>query len=90
MVLLMLTNELYLTVLPIVHTSSGLTEETLTLFPSKDFATSFFPEEVDKYLDMFKVRAERYLTGGNVLKYDFFKEDTDDGRVVVRVIQSVR
>ena len=48
------TIDLYLSVLPIVHISTdtpfmrfGHTEQVLTLFPSKDFATEFYPDQID-------------------------------------------
>jgi hypothetical protein len=85
----MATNELYLAVLPLVHISSGLVEETLTLYPDKNFATQFFPDEVDGYITMFKSRAEKYLIGGHVTGYAFDKEVTNDNRVIVRVTQNV-
>jgi hypothetical protein len=89
-------NDLFLAVLPLVHVSRtgplgyGLTEETLTLFPDRGFATEFFPDEVDMFIDAFKSRAEKYLTGGRVTGYEFSKEPTGDGRVIVRVVQNVR
>ena len=49
----LMPNDLYLVVLPLIHLSSGLTEQTLTLLPSKDFATEFFPNEVDGYVNDF-------------------------------------
>ncbi|MGA7139177.1 MAG: hypothetical protein WBZ14_15995 [Terriglobales bacterium] len=84
--------ELYLAVLPFVHLSVnfGLTEQVLTLFPNRDFATEFFPDEVDRYILTFEKRANEYLLGGHVIGYKFTKEETKDGRVVVRVTQSVR
>jgi hypothetical protein len=88
-------NELYLAVLPLVHISLnqvlgyGLTEQTLTLFPDKNFATLFFPDEVENYIQAFKTRADKYLTGGHVIGYDLYKEPTDDNRVIVRVMQNV-
>ena len=82
-------NELYLVVLPLVHVSSGLTEQTLTLLPGKDLATEFFPDEVDQYLEMFRDRSNKYLTGGHVTGYEFHKENTPEGRVIVRVVQNV-
>jgi hypothetical protein len=82
-------NELYLVVLPLVHVSSGLTEQTLTLLPSKDLATEFHPNEVNQYLEMFRDRANKYLIGGHVVGYEFHQETTDDGRVIVRVVQNV-
>ena len=47
-----MTNELYLTVLPIIHMGQafGLTEQVLTLFPDRNFATEFFPDEVEGYV----------------------------------------
>jgi hypothetical protein len=87
-------NVFYLSVLPLVHVSQtavgyGLTEQTLTLFPDRNFATEFFPDEVETYIDAFKWRAEKYLVGGHVIGYEFSQEPTDDGRVLVRVIQNV-
>ena len=72
------TNDLYLAVLPLVHLGEnyGRTEQVLTLFPNKDFATRFYPEDVDNYITMFKYRADNYLTGGRVLRYEFIKEST--------------
>jgi len=91
------SNELYLAVLPLIHISTagplgfGLTEQTLTLFPDRAFATEFFPDEVEGYVLTFKNRAEKYLTGGHVTGFEFIQEPTDDGqRVIVRVVQHVR
>jgi hypothetical protein len=90
------SNELYLAVLPLVHITLnqvlgyGLTEETLTLFPDRSFATEFSPDEVDNYIVAFESRAKKYLTGGHVTGYEFHKEQTDDGRVIVRVLQNVK
>ncbi|HWF03162.1 MAG TPA: hypothetical protein VHA06_05715, partial [Candidatus Angelobacter sp.] len=67
-------NELYLMVLPLVHLDTGLTEQTMTLFPDKAFATEFFEDEVDLYVSMFKSRANKYLIGGHVLAYEFYPE----------------
>ena len=36
------SNELYLTVLPLIHLGNGLTEQSLTVFPDRNFATEFF------------------------------------------------
>lgn len=82
-------NELYLTVLPLVHLDTGLTEQTLTLFPDRSFATEFFEDEVELYVSMFKTRANKYLIGGHVAAYEFHQESNGDGRVIVRVVQSV-
>src|SRR5271165_7205483 len=89
------SNDLYLAVLPLIHISAnpslgfGLTEQTLTLFPDKSWATEFFPNEVEDYIRTFEARANKYLTGGNVIGYEVHKEPTDDGRVIVRVTQRV-
>ena len=67
----------------------GLTEQTLTLFPDKNLATEFFPDEVEAYMLTFKNRGDKYLTGGHVKKYEVSTEPTDDGRVIVVVTQHV-
>lgn len=82
-------HELYLAVLPLVHVETGLTEQTLTLFPDKQFATEFFKDEVELYISMFKSRANKYLVGGHVVAYEFHEESNGDGRIIVRVVQSV-
>jgi hypothetical protein len=89
------SNELFLAVLPLIHVSPntylgyGMTEQTLTLFPDRKFATQFFPDEVDNYILAFESRAQKYLSGGHVTGYVVNKESTGDGRVVVRVVQHV-
>lgn len=89
------SNELFLTVLPLIHVSTnaflgyGLTEQTLTLFPDKNLATKFFPDEVDGYILAFQSRAQKYLVGGHVIGYDVKKEETEDGRIIVKVVQHV-
>jgi hypothetical protein len=89
-------NDLYLAVLPLVHISLnkilgyGLTEETLTLFPDKNFATEFTSEEVQTYIELFGSRANKYLVGGRVIDYEFVKEEVGGGRYIVRVKQNVR
>lgn len=82
-------NELYLAVLPLVHLDTGLTEQTLTLFPDKQFATEFFKDEADLYINMFKSRANKYLVGGHVVAYEFHQESNGDGRIIVGVVQNV-
>ena len=86
----MATNDLFLTVLPLIHLGRefGKTEETLTLFPDRNFATEFFPDEVEGYVTTFKNRIQ-YLIGGHSKNYEVFTENTDDGRVIVRVVQHV-
>ena len=83
------SNDLYLVVLPLIHISSGLVEQTLTLLPNRDFATEFFQDELDGYLNMFTNRANKYLTGGHVTSYDARPESIGNGRFVVRVVQNV-
>jgi hypothetical protein len=60
------TNELYIAVLPLIHLSVnyGLAEQTLTLFPDRNFATAFLPAEVDGYILAFESRAKKYRVGG--------------------------
>lgn len=88
------SNVLYLAILPIIHVSNtqffgfGLTEEILTLFPDKTFATEFFPDEVDGYVETFNNRL-KFMTGGHVKSWSVIKEPTADGRVIVRVVQHV-
>ena len=85
------SNVLYIAVLPFIHMGSnfGLTEQVLTLFPDRSFATEFFPDEVDGYILTFEHRANKYLIGGHVTSYQFQKVDTGDGRVIVQVTQNV-
>jgi hypothetical protein len=88
----MRTNELYMAVLPLIHLTDrfGMTEQVLTLLPSKDLATEFYPDEVEGYILTFQNRADKYLTGGHVKEgYGFHKETTEDGMVIVRVTQNV-
>ena len=85
------TNELYLAVLPLIHlgrTEFGKTEEMLTLFPDRSFATEFFPDDAEAYIATFKNRI-KYLIGGHSKDYEVHPENTDDGRVIVRVVQHV-
>jgi hypothetical protein len=82
-------NTLYLVVLPLIHLNTGLTEQTLTLLPNREFATEFFEDEVDSYIKMFENRANKYLTGGHVTDYKLDPERIADKRFIVRVIQYV-
>jgi hypothetical protein len=84
--------ELYLAVLPLVHLGMnqyGLTEQVVTLLPGRALATEFFSDEVEMYQSMFERRANQYLTGGHVTGYVFEREETTDGRWIVKVIQNV-
>ena len=84
-------NELYVAVLPMVNLSErfGHTEQFLTMFPDRKFATEFFEDEVDAYISTFERRANQYLVGGHVKSYSFKKEPIGDGRVIVTVVQHV-
>jgi len=84
-----LVNELYLTVLPMVHMNTGATEQVLTLTPDRNFATEFFADEVDNYVNFFQRRTQ-YFVGGHVESYTLAKEKTIRGLFVVRVTQNVR
>ena len=64
-------------------------EQVMTLFPHRDFATKFFGDEVDKYIDGFALQANKFLVGGHVTGYQYVKEATDDGRFIVKVVQIV-
>ena len=87
-------NVLYLAILPLIHVSLnqslgfGLTEQVLTLLPDKNFATEFFEDEVDGYITTFEHRTQ-FLTGGHVTGWEVHKEQTANGRVIVKVIQHV-
>ncbi len=85
------SNELYLVVLPIIHLTQafGLTEQILTLLPGREMATEFYRDEVDGYIATFKNRANQYLIGGHVKRYDAELQDIGDNRVVVKVVQVV-
>jgi hypothetical protein len=83
-----IVNELYLTVLPMIHMNTGATEQVLTLTPERSFASEFFPDEVDTFVSFFKNRTQ-YLVGGHVTDYTLTKERTAQGLFVVRVTQHV-
>lgn len=84
-------NDLWLVVLPMVHLAVhnyGSTEEVITFLPDKNFATAFFPDEVENYVRIVKNRT-KHLIGGHVTGYSFHEEETGDGRLYVRVVQIV-
>jgi hypothetical protein len=84
-------NELYFVVLPMIHmgqTQFGVTEDVLTLMPDINFATRFFPNEVDGFVATFRNRL-KHMVGGHVQAYDIYKDELEDGRLVVRVVQYV-
>jgi hypothetical protein len=67
------SNELYLTVLPLVHFSRFFagehSEQVMTLLPDRNFATEFFPDEVDNYIKSFQAATDAKFTGGHVKGY---------------------
>ena len=84
-------NELYFAVLPQITVSGmsfGKTEQMLTLLPERNFATLFFPDEVDTFIQVFNNRLG-HLVGGHVTGYKLEKVSTEDGRTVVKVTQDV-
>jgi len=66
----------------------GAVEQVLTLMPDPNFASRFFPDEVESYMLTFSHRT-KYFTGGHVKDYELFKERQADGRIIVRVVQYV-
>jgi hypothetical protein len=64
------------------------TEQVLTLFPDRTFATSFYADEVELYINVFRQMVPS-LMGGHVTHYELIQQPTDDGRVVVMVEQHV-
>ncbi len=87
----LILNELYLAVLPMIRLGESPypVEEVLTLYPDKNFATNFFPDEIGFFLNLIKKRTQ-HLMGGHVVRYDFATEQMEDGRQIVRVTQVVR
>ena len=83
-------NILYLATLPLFHLGPGIprAEEVFTLYPDRDFATQFFPDELNRYKDTFKFLVQQ-LKGGHVIGYDFIEEDAGNGRIILQVIQNV-
>ena len=60
----------------------------MTLFPSKEFASEFFPDEAEYYLDLVRSYVNS-ITGGRVIRYEVSPENTADGRIIVKVVQYV-
>jgi hypothetical protein len=58
------------------------------LLPDRNFASEFFPDEVEGYVTTFKNRI-KYLIGGHSENYEIFQEPTPSGRIIVRVVQHV-
>lgn len=86
-----INNVLYFAVFPqiaVSGTSFGRTEQVLTLVPDKNFASAFFPEEVDTYIQVFRNRLG-HLVGGHVTGYEIAKEQAGGGRLYVRATQNV-
>lgn len=63
-------------------------EQLLTLYPDKEWATQFYPDEVELYIAVFRSN-QPSLTGGHVKGYEIVREDGTEGRVIVRVTQHV-
>lgn len=84
----MQSNELYLTVLPIIHLGTGEAEQILTLISNREGATEFFPGQVGAFISMFNTRA-KYFTGGHILGYELIQQDAGNGRLIVKVLQNV-
>jgi hypothetical protein len=82
-----IVNQLFLTVLPMIHLENGKTEQVITLTSDRTSATEFFPDEVDLYVNFFQARIP-YLIGGHVTGYNITKENTAQGLVIVRVTQN--
>jgi len=81
-------NDLYLAVLPLVHYSRHFAgesfEEVMTLVPDRNFATEFSPDVVDLYILTFRsAAAPKY--GGPGRLFNFYKQNTEDGKVLVVV-----
>src|SRR3989442_15967263 len=81
-------NTLYLVILPLIHLNSGLTEETLTLLPDRNFATEFFEDEVERFIVMFKDRT-KYLTGGDVIDFKVDPEQIGNNPGIVCGVKNV-
>ena len=87
-------NVLYLAVLPLIPFGHffALQEparEYLTLVPSASFATEFFEDEVDGFINAFNQRTPD-LIGGHIVGFSYFKERTFKGRIRVKVVQHVQ
>ena len=83
-----INNVLYLAVLPLIHVGDSPfpVEEVLTLYPDKNFATSFFADEIGFYMTLILKRVQN-LKGGHITDYAITTEDADDGRKIIKVIQ---
>jgi len=85
----MAQNILYLAALPLLNLGPfPRVEEWFTLYPDRDFATQFFPDELALYLAKFTSLVQQ-LRGGRVHSYDISTEEAGNGRVIVRVVQNV-
>jgi len=82
------SNELYVVVLPMMSMDTGKSEEIMTLMGEKSLATRFFPDQVEDYEAMFR-RMTKNLTGGHVKGFEISQEETESGRVVIKVMQNV-
>lgn len=86
----LIRNELYLAVLPLVRIPDTMypVEDVLTLYPNRDFATNFFPDEVDFFVKLMRRRFQNMM-GGHVVNYEIELEPTDDGRTIIKITQIV-
>lgn len=81
--------EFYLTVLPVIHVSTGAAEQIVTLTPDRNSAHKFFPDEVDRYIDSFEKRT-KHFKDAHVTGYSLTKENaTIGGLFIVKVTQRV-
>ena len=74
--------------MPLIHLATGQTEQALSFFPDRNFATEFYADEVDTYLGFVSKRLQ-YLEGGHIKDYEGDKEDAGGGRFIIRVRQNV-
>ena len=72
----------------VISSYGSTVEQYMTLFPDRNFATEFPPDEIDFYVDSVSAYLKS-VTGGHVIGYDVSKEATPDGRVIVKVVQHV-
>jgi len=86
---LSIVTEFYLTVLPVIHMSTGAAEQILTLTQDRNSAHKFFPDEVDRYIDSFEKKM-KHFRDAHVTGYSLTKEKTTTGGLfIVRVTQRV-
>jgi hypothetical protein len=72
----------------VVSSYGATVEQFMTLFPDKEFASEFFADEIDFYVDAVRWYLKP-ITGGHVIRYEVSTEETPDGRFIVKVVQHV-